>query len=55
MKGGVTYQDMERRKVTERNLVAALEYLRGRQPCEVCLKVEEILRRNLEVTQCQSS
>lgn len=45
MKGGVTYQDMERRKQLEKNVNAALEYLRGINKCEACLQVEVILQR----------
>ncbi|HKS96736.1 MAG TPA: hypothetical protein VJV74_11485 [Terriglobia bacterium] len=47
MKGGVTYEDMEIRKIKARNLDEALEYLQGRLDSEKLMRVEAILRRDL--------
>ena len=45
MKGATTLE--ERRKQAEKNVEAALEYLRGIDKCERCIAVETILRRDL--------
>lgn len=48
MKGSLTYQDLDRQKQAEQNVKDALAYLEGRQLCDYCLKVQEILRRGIE-------
>jgi hypothetical protein len=47
MKGGLTYKDLDIRKLKARNLDAALEWLRGRPMSEELIMLERILRKNL--------
>jgi len=49
MKGGLTQQEMEVRKIKARNLDAALEFLKGRLDSERLMAVERILRKDLGV------
>jgi hypothetical protein len=43
MNGGLTYKDLDLMKKKSKALDDALEYLRGLQLCEHCIRVTEIL------------